>query len=54
MKNVLQLAILTVAMTGAAAAGTPSAPAPEVAVGSAVTAVGLLGGILLVMRSRRK
>jgi hypothetical protein len=43
-----------VAMMGIAAAGTPSAPAPEVAVGSAVTAVGLLAGVLLVMRSRRK
>ncbi len=54
MKTVLQIVFLSLAVAGVAAAGTPSGPAPEIAVGSTVTAVGLLAGVLLVMRSRRK
>ena len=54
MKNVLPIVVLTMTMMGVAAAGTPAIPAPEVAIGSAATAVGLLAGVLLVVRSRRK
>ena len=53
MKNILQIAVLIMAVAGVAAAGTPP-PAPEVSAGSAVGAVGLLAGVLLVVRARRK
>jgi len=54
MKTVLQIALLTMALAGIAAATDAPVPTPEISGGSAVSAVGLLGGVLLVMRSRRK
>jgi hypothetical protein len=52
--RVLQTVLLTLAMVGIAAAGTPSSSVPEIDVSTTVAAVGLLGGVLLVIRSRRK
>ena len=54
MNRILQLVLLTAAVVGIAAAGTPSISAPEIDAGSAVAAVGLLAGIVLVVRARRK
>lgn len=54
MNKALQILLLTVAMVGVAAAGTPSGSVPEIGVGSAAGAIGLLAGVLLVVRSRRK
>jgi hypothetical protein len=54
MKKALQIVLLTVAMVGVAAAGTPSSSVPEIGVGGAATAIGLFAGVLLVVRSRRK
>lgn len=53
MKNILQIGLLIAALAGVASAVTPPA-APEISAGSAVSAVGLLAGMLLVVRSRRK
>jgi len=54
MNKILQLVLLTAAMVGVAAAGTPSTSAPEIDAGSAVAAIGLLAGVVLVVRARRK
>jgi hypothetical protein len=54
MKTVLQIALLTMALAGIAAANDIVVATPEISGGSAVSALGLLGGVLLVMRSRRK
>jgi len=54
MKTVYQIALLTLAVTGIAAANDFVVAVPEISGSSVVSAVGLLGGILLVMRSRRK
>jgi hypothetical protein len=51
--KVLQTVLLALAIVGVAAAGTTSS-VPEIDVSTTVAAVGLLGGVLLVMRSRRK
>ena len=53
MKYVLPIAIVLVTMAGVASAVSPP-QAPEISPSSAATAVGLLSGALLVMRSRRK
>ena len=53
MKYVLPIAIFLLTLTGVASAVSPPL-APEINPGSAATAVGLLTGALLVMRSRRK
>lgn len=54
MNKVLQVALLTIAVVGVAAAGTPSLPVPEIDAAGAVAAVGLIGGVLLVVRARRR
>jgi len=54
VKTVLQVALLTMVLAGIAAANDIVVATPEIGGGSAVSAVGLLGGVLLVMRSRRK
>jgi hypothetical protein len=53
MKNFLQIALLTVALAGVAAA-SDHPTVPEIGAGSAAGAVGLVAGVLLVMRARRK
>ena len=53
MKNVWQIVLLTVALAGVAAAN--DAPvAPEISAGSAVSAIGLVAGGMLILRARRK
>ena len=54
MKTVLQIALLTLVVAGIAAANDAVVAAPEISGGSAIGAVGLLGGALLVMRARRE
>ena len=54
MKNLILIVVLIVALAGAAAANDLVAAVPEIGAGSAVSAVGLVAGVLLVMRSRRK
>ena len=54
MRTVLQIALLTLALAGAAAASWAPVAAPEVSAGSGASAVGLIAGLLLVVRSRRK
>lgn len=54
MNTVYRIAFLTMVLAGIAAAGDSSLPVPEIGVGSATAAVGVLGGMLLVMRARRK
>lgn len=53
MKNVLQLVLLAVTVAGIALAGDRPA-VPEIGAGTAVTALALLGGGLLIVRARRK
>jgi hypothetical protein len=54
MNRMLQIALLTVAMVGVAAAVDTVVSVPEIDGSGALAAVGLLGGVLLVIRSRRK
>jgi hypothetical protein len=56
MKKITQIVLLTVALAGFAAANDrPLAPTvPEIDASTAVTAVGLLAGGLLVVRAWRK
>jgi opacity protein-like surface antigen len=54
MKSFLQIALLIVALAGAAAANDVVAAVPEVNAGSAMSVIGLLGGVFLIMRARRK
>lgn len=53
MKTVYQIALLTIALAGVAAANDIAA-VPEIDSSSVAAAVGLLAGAVLVMRSRRK
>jgi ElaB/YqjD/DUF883 family membrane-anchored ribosome-binding protein len=55
MKNVLQIVFLTIVVAGVAAAGEGYVVAtPEIGVGTAVSACGLLAGALLLLRARSK
>ncbi len=53
MKKVLSLALLTITM-GTLAFGAVGAQAPEIDANSAASAVALLSGALMVLRSRRR
>jgi len=54
MRNVLQIVLLILAVSGIAAANDFPTAVPEIDATGLVTAVGLLAGGLLVMRARRK
>jgi membrane associated rhomboid family serine protease len=54
MKNVLQIVLLTLALAGAAAASWGPPATPEISAGGGASAIGLIAGVMLVMRSRRK
>jgi len=54
MRTVLQIALLTLALAGAAAASWAPVTTPEISAGGGASAVGLIAGVMLVMRSRRK
>ena len=52
MTRLLGLSVLVACVAGMAFAG--SAPAPEIDASSGVAALGLLGGGILILRSRKK
>lgn len=54
MKTLATLTILTLGSALIAAASIPVSPAPEIEATSAMSAVTLLAGAVLVFRSRRK
>jgi hypothetical protein len=53
LKTLIAVALLVVGVTGAAFAGV-SVPAPEIDGGSALNALALVSGALLVIRGRRR
>jgi hypothetical protein len=50
--NVVRFALLGLLVAGAAFAGSPTAPAPEIDPGSMAVPFALLGGAVLMIRSR--